>query len=43
VITAWRPVGAALRRIGIGRLPEETVPAALDALALPALAAARPG
>jgi membrane glycosyltransferase len=43
VITAWPSVGAALRRIGVGRLPEETVPAALDALALPALAAARSG
>ena len=42
VITAWRPVGAALLRAGVGRLPEETVPVALDALALPAIAAAQP-
>jgi membrane glycosyltransferase len=41
-ITAWRPLGAALLRFGIGRLPEETAaPVALDALALPAMAAAR--
>jgi membrane glycosyltransferase len=43
VITAWRPVGAALLRLGVGRLPEETAaPVALDALALPAVTAARP-
>jgi len=43
VITARPSVGAALMRIGIGRLPEETAaPVALDALALPALVAARP-
>jgi membrane glycosyltransferase len=43
VITAWRPFSAALMRLGIGRLPEETAaPVALDALALPALAATRP-
>jgi membrane glycosyltransferase len=43
VITAWRPVGTALMRLGIGRLPEETAaPVALGALALPAMAAARP-
>jgi membrane glycosyltransferase len=43
VITARPSVGAALMRLGIGRLPEETAaPAALDALALPALVAARP-
>jgi membrane glycosyltransferase len=42
VITASRPLGAALLRFGIGRLPEETAaPVALDALALPAMAAAR--
>jgi len=43
VITAWHPVGSALLRLGIGRLPEETAaPVALDALALPAMSAARP-
>jgi membrane glycosyltransferase len=43
VVTAWPKVGAALARIGIGRLPEETAPpVALAALALPAVAAARP-
>jgi membrane glycosyltransferase len=43
VITATPPVGAALVRWGIGRLPEETAaPVALNALALPAIAAARP-
>jgi membrane glycosyltransferase len=43
VITAIPAVGAALVRWGIGRLPEETAaPVALDALALPAIAAARP-
>jgi membrane glycosyltransferase len=43
VLTASRPFSAVLMRIGIGRLPEETAaPVALDALALPALAAARP-
>jgi membrane glycosyltransferase len=43
VVTAWRPFSAALMRLGIGRLPEEiAAPVALDALALPALAAARP-
>ena len=43
VITAIPAVGAALVRWGIGRLPEETAaPAALDALALPAIVAARP-
>jgi membrane glycosyltransferase len=43
VLTASRAVSAAVMRLGIGRLPEETAaPVALDALALPALAAARP-
>ena len=43
VITASRPFSAALMRLGVGRLPEETVaPVALDALALPALAESRP-
>jgi membrane glycosyltransferase len=43
VLTASRTISGALMRIGIGRLPEEIVaPVALDALALPALAAARP-
>jgi membrane glycosyltransferase len=42
VITARPAVGAALLRAGIGRLPEETAaPLALDALALPAIVAAR--
>jgi membrane glycosyltransferase len=42
VITAMPAVSAALMRWGIGRLPEETAaPVALDALALPALVAAR--
>jgi membrane glycosyltransferase len=41
VLTANPGVGAALARIGIGRLPEETAPPkALAALSLPALAAA---
>jgi membrane glycosyltransferase len=41
VVTARRGAGAALTRIGIGRLPEETAPpVALAALALPALSAA---
>jgi membrane glycosyltransferase len=41
VITALPAVGAALMRYGIGRLPEETeAPAALHALALPAMVAA---
>src|SRR5262249_29136063 len=36
VVTAWRPLGDAFVRLGIGRLPEETAaPVALDALALP--------
>ncbi len=38
VITANGAVGSALMRAGIGRLPEETEPSPLDALALPALA-----
>ena len=43
VITALPSLGAALVRWGIGRLPEETAaPVALEALALPAIAAARP-
>ncbi|HLH90928.1 MAG TPA: glucans biosynthesis glucosyltransferase MdoH [Xanthobacteraceae bacterium] len=43
VISAAPAAGAALVRWGIGRLPEETAaPVALDALALPAIAAARP-
>jgi membrane glycosyltransferase len=41
VLTAWPAVGAAFVRAGIGRLPEETVaPVGLQALALPAIAAA---
>ena len=43
VFTARPAVGRFLMRIGIGRLPEETAPPrALTALALPAVAAARP-
>jgi membrane glycosyltransferase len=43
VITAMPKVGAALVRLGIGQLPEETVtPSSLRALALPALTTARP-
>jgi membrane glycosyltransferase len=43
VITARPAVGAAMARIGIGRLPEETAaPLPVAALALPAIAAARP-
>jgi membrane glycosyltransferase len=43
VVTAWPAVGIAMVRIGLGRLPEETAaPLALHALALPAIAAARP-
>ncbi len=42
VLTAWPAVGAAFVRAGLGRLPEETAtPAALQTLALPAIAAAR--
>ncbi len=37
VATANRAVGAALVRIGIGRLPEEVTPSPLDALRLPAV------
>lgn len=37
VVTANPAVGAALRRIGIGRLPEEIAASPLDDLALPAL------
>src|SRR5215467_4798425 len=37
VVTANRAVGLALVRAGIGRLPEETTPTPVDALALPAL------
>ena len=41
VITAYPAVGAALARIGLGRLPEETFPpAALESLSLPAVNAA---
>jgi membrane glycosyltransferase len=43
VYTAIPWLGLALARIGLGRLPEETAPpVALEALALPALAAAAP-
>ena len=37
VVTANRAVGAALLRMGIGRLPEETAGSPLDAVALAAL------
>jgi membrane glycosyltransferase len=38
MVTAWPSLGSMFARIGIGRLPEETTaPAALHALALPAL------
>src|SRR5215472_8848176 len=37
VVTANRAVGLALVRAGIGRLPEETTPTPVDALALPAV------
>jgi membrane glycosyltransferase len=44
VVTSQPALGAALTRLGIGRLPEETAPpAALTGLALPALAAVRKG
>ena len=43
MITAWPSFGDLSARIGIGRLPEETIaPAALHALALPALEMAAP-
>jgi membrane glycosyltransferase len=38
VVTSWPPLGRALVRLGIGRLPEETAPPALlERLELPAL------
>jgi hypothetical protein len=40
-VTADAHVGAALTRLGVGQLPEENMPSALDALALPALARGR--
>lgn len=43
MVTAWPRVGAFCVRVGIGRLPEETAPpAALRALALPAVETAAP-
>jgi membrane glycosyltransferase len=43
IVTAWPRVGAFCVRIGIGRLPEEIAPpAALRALALPAVETAAP-
>jgi membrane glycosyltransferase len=43
MITAWPSLGRLFARVGIGRLPEETIaPAGLDALALPALEIAAP-
>jgi membrane glycosyltransferase len=41
VLTADPAIGAALLRVGLGRLPEETTGSPLDALALPALELAR--
>ena len=38
VITADPAVGRLALRVGLGRLPEETLPSPLDALDLPALA-----
>jgi membrane glycosyltransferase len=38
MLTAWPSLGRLFARVGIGRIPEETIaPAELDALALPAL------
>jgi hypothetical protein len=38
MMTAWPSLGRLFARVGVGRLPEETIaPAGLDALALPAL------
>jgi hypothetical protein len=37
VLTANPKIGTALLRIGIGRLPEETLPSPQDAVGLPAL------
>ena len=38
MITAWPSLGRLVARVGVGRLPEETIaPAGLEALALPAL------
>jgi hypothetical protein len=37
ILTANAAFGAAVARVGIGRLPEETSPTALRALALPVL------
>jgi len=43
MITAWPSLGRLFARVGVGRLPEETiVPAGLDALALPAVTLAAP-
>jgi membrane glycosyltransferase len=43
MVTAWPSLGRLFARVGIGRLPEETIaPAGLDALTLPALAIATP-
>ena len=42
VVTAYAPVGNALVRLGVGRLPEETSPAVLRPLALPAIEALAP-
>jgi len=38
IMTAWPSLGRLFARVGVGRLPEETIaPAGLDALALPAM------
>jgi len=37
VLTANPRIGTALMHIGVGRLPEETLPSPLDAIGLPAL------
>ena len=43
MVTAWPRLGVFCVRVGIGRLPEETAPpAALRALALPAVETAAP-
>jgi membrane glycosyltransferase len=43
MMTAWPSLGTWCARVGVGRLPEETAaPAALHALALPALETSAP-
>jgi membrane glycosyltransferase len=43
VITAAPAVGRLALRVGLGRLPEETLPSPLDAIGLPALAGRKRG